>query len=124
MLSTMQDVPLLISRILTHGSTIHGSSQVTTWTGEGEPQRAKLAAIGLTERFPVFVASAEVGMRKPNPAIYLHALDLLGDVSPDQAVLLDDSPGNVAGARRAGLHAIHVVTPAQALAELDELLAP
>lgn len=46
MLSTMQDVPLLISRILTHGSTIHGSSQVITWTGEGEPQRRSYAEIG------------------------------------------------------------------------------
>ncbi|MFE9553677.1 long-chain fatty acid--CoA ligase [Streptomyces sp. NPDC006703] len=46
MLSTMQDVPLLISRILTHGSTIHGASQVTTWTGESEPHRRSFAEIG------------------------------------------------------------------------------
>lgn len=46
MLSTMQDVPLLISRILTHGSAVHGTSQVITWTGEGEPQRRSFAGIG------------------------------------------------------------------------------
>ncbi|CAL9477272.1 3-methylmercaptopropionyl-CoA ligase [Streptomyces sp. enrichment culture] len=46
MLSTMQDVPLLISRILTHGSTVHGASQVTTWTGEGAPHRRSYAEIG------------------------------------------------------------------------------
>ncbi|MFE9440675.1 long-chain fatty acid--CoA ligase [Streptomyces sp. NPDC006602] len=45
-LSTMQDVPLLISRILTHGSTIHGTSQVITWTGEDEPHRRSFAEIG------------------------------------------------------------------------------
>ncbi|MFJ8008955.1 long-chain fatty acid--CoA ligase [Streptomyces fagopyri] len=45
-LSTMQDVPLLISRILTHGSAVHGTSQVITWTGEGEPQRRSFAGIG------------------------------------------------------------------------------
>ncbi|MGW2931016.1 long-chain fatty acid--CoA ligase [Streptomyces sp. NPDC001156] len=45
MQSTMQDVPLLISRILTHGSTVHGTSQVTTWTGEGEPHRRSYAEI-------------------------------------------------------------------------------
>ncbi|MFD8543439.1 long-chain fatty acid--CoA ligase [Streptomyces sp. NPDC059649] len=45
MYSTMQDVPLLISRILTHGSTVHGRSQVTTWTG-GEPHRRSFAEIG------------------------------------------------------------------------------
>ncbi|MFD4562556.1 long-chain fatty acid--CoA ligase [Streptomyces sp. NPDC058469] len=45
-LSTMQDVPLLISRILTHGSTVHGTSQVISWTGEGEPQRRSFAEVG------------------------------------------------------------------------------
>src|SRR3954471_3921230 len=45
-LSTMQDVPLLISRILTHGSSIHGTSQVTTWTGEPEPHRRSFAEVG------------------------------------------------------------------------------
>ncbi|WP_189863067.1 long-chain fatty acid--CoA ligase [Streptomyces poonensis] len=42
----MQDVPLLISRILAHGSSIHGTSLVTTWTGEGEPARRSYAEIG------------------------------------------------------------------------------
>ncbi|MGW4818416.1 long-chain fatty acid--CoA ligase [Streptomyces sp. NPDC004227] len=46
MLSTMQDVPLLISRILAHGSTIHGASQVISWTGDGEPHRRCFAGIG------------------------------------------------------------------------------
>ncbi len=46
MLSTMQDVPLLISRILTHGAAIHGTSQVTTWTGGSEPHRRSYAEIG------------------------------------------------------------------------------
>ncbi len=46
MLSTMQDVPLLVTRILRHGMTIHGNSQVTTWTGEAEPHRRSFAEIG------------------------------------------------------------------------------
>ncbi|MCX5199960.1 long-chain fatty acid--CoA ligase [Streptomyces sp. NBC_00237] len=46
MLSTMQDVSLTVTRILQHGMTIHGKSQVTTWTGEAEPQRRSFAEIG------------------------------------------------------------------------------
>ncbi|MFJ1595922.1 long-chain fatty acid--CoA ligase [Streptomyces sp. NPDC088261] len=46
MLSTMQDVPLTVSRILRHGMTIHGKSQVTTWTGEDEPHRRSFADVG------------------------------------------------------------------------------
>jgi putative hydrolase of the HAD superfamily len=80
------------------------------------------AMVPLDELFDVVVDSSEVGMRKPNPAIYLHALDLLGGVAPEEGVFLDDSPGNVEGARRAGLHAIHVADPDAALAELDALL--
>ncbi|MEU3711915.1 long-chain fatty acid--CoA ligase [Streptomyces catenulae] len=45
MFSTMQDVPLTVSRILEHGSTVHGSSQVITWTG-GEPHRRSFAEVG------------------------------------------------------------------------------
>jgi len=80
------------------------------------------AMVPLDELFDVVVDSSEVGMRKPNPAIYQHALDLLGGVDPSEAVFLDDSPGNVDGARRAGLHAIHVDDPDAALTELDALL--
>ncbi|MFD3525046.1 long-chain fatty acid--CoA ligase [Streptomyces sp. NPDC058653] len=46
MLSTMQDVPLTVTRILRHGMTIHAKSQVTTWTGESEPHRRSFAEIG------------------------------------------------------------------------------
>lgn len=79
------------------------------------------ALIPLDELFDVVVDSCEVGMRKPNPAIYQHALDLLGR-TPEEAVFLDDSPGNVAGAKVAGLAGIHVADPDEALAELDRLL--
>lgn len=63
MLSTMQDVPLLISRILTHGSTIHGSSQVITWTGEGEPQRRSFAEIGRRAAQLAHALRVDLGVR-------------------------------------------------------------
>lgn len=80
------------------------------------------AMLPLDELFEVVVDSCEVGMRKPNAAIFHHTLELLGDVPPDQAVFLDDSPGNVAGAQRAGLHAILVDDPDDAVKDLDALL--
>lgn len=46
MLSTMQDVPLTVTRILVHGVLVHGRSQITTWTGEDEPQRRSFAEAG------------------------------------------------------------------------------
>lgn len=47
MLSTMQDVPLTVTRILTHGTLVHGRSKVTTWTGDGEPQRRTFREVGV-----------------------------------------------------------------------------
>ena len=74
--------------------------------------------------FDVIVDSSAVGMRKPNPAIYLHALDELGGVPAERAVFLDDSPSNVAGAEAVGMHAVLVeADPIPALAELDRILA-
>ncbi|MEE4541161.1 long-chain fatty acid--CoA ligase [Streptomyces sp. V4-01] len=47
MLSTMQDVPLTVTRILVHGTQVHGRSTVTTWTGEDEPRRQTFRETGL-----------------------------------------------------------------------------
>ena len=79
--------------------------------------------VPVDDLFDVVVDSSEVGMRKPNPAIFHHTLELLGGVPPTEAVFLDDTPGNVAGAQRAGLHAILVEDPEAAVADLDAVLA-
>jgi putative hydrolase of the HAD superfamily len=81
------------------------------------------AMLPVDELFDVAVDSSAVGMRKPNPAIFVHTLSLLGGVPPGRAVFLDDIEGNLVGARRAGLHTILVPDdPTPALAELDALL--
>lgn len=78
--------------------------------------------VPVDELFDAVVDSSECGIRKPNPAVFHHALSLLGDVVPNRAVFLDDAPGNVAGARAAGLHAILVDDPDTALRDLAALL--
>jgi len=80
------------------------------------------AMVPVDELFDVVVDSSEVGMRKPNPAIFRHTLELLGGVPPDQAIFLDDTQSNVDGARRAGLQAILVDDPDEAVADLDAIL--
>ena len=81
------------------------------------------AIVDVGELFDVVVDSSEVGMRKPNPAIYLHTAELLG-VAPERCVMLDDAEGNIVGARSVGMAAILVgLDVAPALAELDALLA-
>jgi len=45
MRSTMMDAPLQVSRLLEHGRTVHGSSEVVTWTADG-PRRTSYAEVG------------------------------------------------------------------------------
>ncbi len=64
MQSTMHDdVPLLVSRILTHGSTVHGRSRITTWTGEGEPRRQSFAETGARAAQLAHALRDELGVR-------------------------------------------------------------
>lgn len=71
--------------------------------------------------FDEVVYSCDVGLRKPNPAIYYHALVRLG-VEPHEALFLDDFEAMVAGARAVGMHAIHVQQHDRAIAEARTLL--
>ena len=63
----------------------------------------------------VTVVSAEVGLRKPGRAIYELACRRLG-VQPCEAVMIDDLPYNIAGAKRVGIDGI-VHANAQTTAE-------
>jgi HAD superfamily hydrolase (TIGR01509 family) len=68
--------------------------------------RDALEAAGLAERFDVIVDSHLVGFSKPDPAIFRHALELLG-VEPHEAVFVGDSYAHDAlAARAAGLRAV------------------
>jgi epoxide hydrolase-like predicted phosphatase len=78
--------------------------------------------LDLDALFDAVVDSCVVGMRKPDPRIFAHTLELLGGVAPGAAVFLDDHPANVTGAERAGLQAILVDDVDTAIAELHALL--
>ena len=69
----------------------------------------------------IVVESHRVGLRKPDPEIYLLAADLLG-VRPERIVYLDDLGRNLKPARALGMHTIKVAEPAAALAELRAIL--
>ena len=81
------------------------------------------ALLPVEELFDLVVDSSQVGMRKPNPAIFRLALDRLGGLAPERTVFLDDSEGNVKAAKSLGMQAIHVRGDiSQTIAELDALL--
>lgn len=77
---------------------------------------------GFQDMCDVIVYSHEVGWMKPDPRIYHAACDRLGCAAED-VVLLDDLPANIDGARAVGMHAVLFTDTAQAIADLEGLLA-
>ena len=60
---------------------------------------------GLRPLFKVALSSCYLGLRKPEPAIYWRALDILGRPA-ERILFIDDRAENVAGAMAAGIKAI------------------
>jgi putative hydrolase of the HAD superfamily len=90
------------------------------WPGMAETFLERYGVDFHTE-FDVFINSAEVGLRKPDPAIYHLALERL-NVAPQQVIFLDDLLRNVDSAREVGIHAIQFVDAVTTLAEMEALL--
>jgi epoxide hydrolase-like predicted phosphatase len=102
-----------IRRIRAHG--LLAAAVTNNWVTEDEGMGI------LRPYFDVYVESAVVGMRKPDPRIFLLACEKLG-VQPAEAVFLDDIGSNLKSARELGMTTIKVVDPDAALAELEAVL--
>ena len=72
------------------------------------------------DRFRDVVVSGDEKLVKPDPAIYALALKRFGLKGSD-AVFVDDSPANIAGASDAGIHAVLFTNAADFRAELVRL---
>ena len=76
----------------------------------------------LEELFDAWVISSEVGLRKPDPAIYELAAARLG-LAAEACVFVDDLPGNLKPARALGMATVlHRGDAASTLAEVRALL--
>jgi putative hydrolase of the HAD superfamily len=70
-------------------------------------QREKVAGSGLAEAdFDVVVISGDVGIAKPKPAMFRHALDRLGVAAADAVMVGDSLERDVRGAEAAGVRGI------------------
>lgn len=84
-----------------------------------EPNEYRFEHFGLHAYFEFAFSSCYLGVRKPEPAIYRRALELL-DTPAERVLFIDDREENVDGARNAGMKAIRF-TGAEALrSELTE----
>jgi putative hydrolase of the HAD superfamily len=65
----------------------------------------------------VLVWSFQLGIAKPDPAIYRHTLDELGS-RPEETLFIDDKRENVEAARALGIQAIQYSTVERLRADL------
>jgi putative hydrolase of the HAD superfamily len=73
------------------------------------------------ELFDAWVISGEVGLRKPDPAIYALGAERIG-LPPDEIVFVDDLPGNLKPARAMGMATVHHTTAEETIPQLEKLL--
>ncbi|PZG09784.1 HAD family hydrolase [Nonomuraea aridisoli] len=73
------------------------------------------------EVFDAIVISGEVGMRKPEPRIFHHALGRLG-LPGEECVFIDDIEANILAARGLGIAGIHHRDPDTTITELESVL--
>jgi HAD superfamily hydrolase (TIGR01509 family) len=81
----------------------------------------RLETLGIASSFSPIVISARIGVMKPAAAAYQTVLDRLNR-PPSAAVLIDDRPENIAGARGVGIHAVHYSAGMDLPAIVDPLL--
>jgi putative hydrolase of the HAD superfamily len=95
-----------------HYKTAILTNNVKEWTDWREWVEAHI--------FDLIIDSSEVGMRKPEPEIYLLTCEKLG-VKPERAAFVDDIPTNIEGATAVGLHAIQFTKTDEVIDQLRPL---
>jgi len=78
------------------------------------------ATYSFVRHFPARVYSCRVGLSKPSPAIYHHALREV-DAMPDEAMFIDDLHENVLAAASLGINAFHFTAADELLGEFSRI---
>lgn len=105
----------LVDRMIARGVPLHA---ITNWSVETWPEGLKVHP-RLGTMFGTLVVSGEVGLIKPDPAIYRLFCDRAGLAAAD-CVFIDDKPYNCDGARSIGMDAIHFTDAAALETALTE----
>jgi HAD superfamily hydrolase (TIGR01509 family) len=69
-----------------------------------------LTWLGLIDQFDVIICVDDVGIAKPDPSLFLRAVEAL-DVARDEAIIFEDSPNGVLAAKKANIFCVAVPNP-------------
>jgi HAD superfamily hydrolase (TIGR01509 family) len=79
-----------------------------------------LGRIGLMDYFEVIKTADDVEKVKPDPALYIQAVEALG-VKPEEAIAFEDSLNGATAAKKAGLYCIAIPNPVTKHMLFDEV---
>ena len=116
MFAASMPVPAMYEIIRTLRGAGFGTALLSNSWGCAEYPRADFPGL-----FDTVVISGEVGMRKPEPEIFLHAAATLG-LEPEECVFIDDVQANVTAAMACGMAGVHHTDAAVTAGELGALL--
>ncbi|MDG2194303.1 MAG: YjjG family noncanonical pyrimidine nucleotidase [Polaribacter sp.] len=78
--------------------------------GFEEVQNLKLKTSGIKKYFDQIITSETVGVKKPNPKIFMHALDLAKTTAQNSMMIGDSLEADIIGALNCGIASIHFTT--------------
>lgn len=107
----------ILERLAARGVPLYA---LTNWSAETFPLVRHDPAYGFFERFRDIVVSGELGLIKPDAAIFRALLDRVGRPA-ETCLFIDDAPRNVAAAARLGFATHRFVEPESLEAELTAL---
>lgn len=113
----------LDQKVLAHMARLKGAYKLGILSNAGDTTRALLEGeYHLHELVDDIVISAEEGLVKPEPEIYLLAALRLSTL-PERCIFVDDLPENIQTAENLGMRGVLFTDTESSLARLDALLA-
>ena len=92
-----------------HARGVKTALVANAWPDPGRVLRADAAAFGFAERLDVMVFGEELGIRKPEPGIFLHAARELGVEAEAAMYVGDDLVNDVQGAANVGMTTVQAM---------------
>lgn len=71
--------------------------------GFTELQSRKMQSAGIAHYFDGMILSEDIGVNKPNPAIFIHALQVAGSTAEESLMIGDNYEVDIEGAQRVGI---------------------
>ena len=123
LMAIMQQDHIRNEAMVEYVRSLHGHHKVALLSNVGRGVMERLfSADELAELFDAVVLSSEVGMIKPEPAIYELAAQRLG-LEPGECIMIDDLVANIDGAKSTGMQGVVYSTTDKCKHDVAALLA-